>query len=116
MFNIVSTWGASFTPDIVINGFDNNAAALRVTPLLAEQTRKAAEAIAKSVVATPGQNLPCDVAMGDTACAEKLIDSVGKRAFRRPLSADDHAHYLALHELVAKDEGFAGGAEAVIAR
>ncbi len=114
LFNIGSTWGASFTSDIVVNGFDNNAAALRVTPLLADQTRKAAEAIAKLIVATPGQNLPCAVATGDAACAEKLIDALGKRAFRRPLTAADHASYLALYDLVAKDSGFAGGAEAVI--
>jgi uncharacterized protein DUF1592/uncharacterized protein DUF1588/uncharacterized protein DUF1595/uncharacterized protein DUF1587/cellulose binding protein with CBM2 domain/uncharacterized protein DUF1585 len=114
LFNIGSTWGASFTTDIVVNGFDNNAAALRVSPLLADQTRKAAEAIARSIVTTPGQTLPCDVATGDAACAEKLIDSLGKRAFRRPLTAADHARYLALYDLVAKDDGFAGGAEAVI--
>ena len=114
LFNIDSAWGASFTSDIVVNGFDNNAAALRVTPLLAEQTRKAAEAIAKAIIASPGQNLPCDVATGDEACAEKLIDAVGKRAFRRPLGAADHARYLALYTLVAKDDGFAGGVEAVI--
>ncbi|MEP7126026.1 MAG: DUF1592 domain-containing protein [Byssovorax sp.] len=114
LFAIGSTWGASFTTDIVVNGFDNNAAALRVTPLLADQARKAAEAIAKAVVAAPGQSLPCDVATGDAACAEKLIDSLGKRAFRRPLTAADHARYLALYDLVATDSGFAGGAEAVI--
>lgn len=114
LFNIESTWGASFTSDIVVNGFDNNAAALRVSPLLAEQARKAAEAIAKAVIASPGQNLPCDVATGDAACAGKLIDTLGKRAFRRPVSADDHARYLALYDLVAKDDGFAVGAEAVI--
>jgi hypothetical protein len=116
LFNIESAWGASFTSDIVVNGFDNNAAALRVSPLLADQTRKAAEAIAKAILATPGpgQNLPCDAATGDTACAEKLIDALGKRAFRRPLTAADHARYLALYDLVATDAGFAGGAEAVI--
>jgi Protein of unknown function (DUF1592)/Protein of unknown function (DUF1588)/Protein of unknown function (DUF1587)/Protein of unknown function (DUF1595)/Cellulose binding domain/Protein of unknown function (DUF1585) len=114
LFGIESTWGASFTSDVVINGFDNNAAALRVSPLLADQTRKAAEAIAKMVLASPGQNLPCDVATGDAACAGKLIDSLGKRIFRRPLLAEDHARYLALYTLIAKDDGFAGGAEAVI--
>jgi hypothetical protein len=114
LFNIESAWGASFTSDIVVNGFDNNAAALRVSPLLADQTRKAAEAIARAVVAAPGQNLPCDAATGDAACAGKLIDALGKRAFRRPVAAADHARYLALYDLVATDAGFAGGAEAVI--
>ncbi len=114
LFNIESAWGASFTTDIVVNGFDNNADALRVTPLLADQTRKAAEAIARQIIATPGQNLPCDAATGDAACAEKLIDALGKRAFRRPLDAADHARYLALYDLIAKDDGFAGGVEAVI--
>ena len=114
LFSIESAWGASFTSDVVVNDFDNNAAALRVTPLLADQTRKAAEAIAKAVVASPGQNLPCDVATGDAACAGKLIDSLGKRVFRRPILAEDHARYLALYDLIAKDDGFAGGASAVI--
>jgi Protein of unknown function (DUF1592)/Protein of unknown function (DUF1588)/Protein of unknown function (DUF1595)/Protein of unknown function (DUF1587)/Cellulose binding domain/Protein of unknown function (DUF1585) len=115
LFGFVSTWGASMTADTVVNGFDNNAGALRVSPLLADQVRRAAEEIAAKAMASPKGLVPCDPANGDDACAGGLIDALGKRAFRRPLTGADHARYLALHQSVAKASGFAAGAEAVIA-
>jgi hypothetical protein len=115
LFGIQSKWGAAFTADTVVNGFDNNASALVVSPLLADQARRAAEEIADSVFQSPGKLIPCDpAAMGEAQCAGMFIDTFGKRAFRRPLDASDHARYLALHTTVAAEDGFMEGAKTVV--
>jgi len=103
-----------FTPENVVHGFDNNAAALTVTPLLADQLFTAAEALAQTAVAEKLSALaPCS-ATGDRACAQNFIESFGLRAFRRPLSATEVDRYLTLYDLAAT-EGFAAGAQTVIA-
>lgn len=115
LFKIDSAWGASFTSDTVVNGFDNNAEALRVTPLLADQARRAAEEIADIAVGNINAILPCQPAAGAEAeCAGTFIDTFGERVFRRPLSENDHARYLALYNTVAKDDGFQEGVKTII--
>ena len=115
LFGIPSSWGAAFTSDTVVNGFDNNASALVVSPLLADQLGAAAEEIAAVALGNPSAILPCDPATtGETECASLFIETFGKRAFRRPLGEADRARYLALHAAVAEKEGFFEGAEAVV--
>ncbi|TKD09475.1 DUF1592 domain-containing protein [Polyangium fumosum] len=115
LFGIESQWGASFVPDIVIGGFDNNEDALRVSPLFADQVRRAAEEIATLALTNPSSILPCDpVAAGPEACAKTFVDTFGKRAFRRPLSAEDAKRYVTLYQTIADKEGFNEGIEAVI--
>jgi uncharacterized membrane protein YgcG len=114
LFGFDSKWGASFTADTVVNGFDNNASALKVTPLLADQARRASEDIAELAMMSPGALVPCDPATGDAACASKFIDSFGKRAFRRPLDDADRKRYEALYAAVAPEAGFAEALETVI--
>ncbi len=115
LVGIESYWGESFVPDIVIGGFDNNESALRVSPLFADQVRRAAEEIAQTALMNPAGFLPCDpVAQGNDACAKTFVETFGKRAFRRPLSADETPRYLALYQTIATKEGFLEGIEAVI--
>jgi len=114
LFGIPSAWGEGFSPDTVVNGFDNNASALVVSPLLADQARRAAEEIADKVFQSPGALLPCDPATGDAACAAAFVDTFGKRAFRRPLETADHDRYMALYTLVATDDGFLEGVKTVL--
>lgn len=114
LFGIDSTWGASFTSDIVVNGFDNNSGALRVTPLLADQIRRAAEEIADLTSVNLQAILPCQPAPGsEDACAGQFIDAFGAKAFRRPLTPADHDRYLALYSSAATD-GFTEGVKLVI--
>ncbi|WP_052376757.1 DUF1592 domain-containing protein [Chondromyces apiculatus] len=114
LFGIESTWGAGFSADTVVNGFDNNAAALRVSPLLADQIRRAADEIAAKALENPGSLLSCAPASGDAACAQALIESFGPRAFRRPLTDADKERYRALYDTVAAGEGFLMGVQTVI--
>ena len=102
--------GVSFAPDNVIDGYTNNAAALQVSGLLAEQYREAAEGMAGVIVDDLGRYLPCDpVADGEPECAAAFIDDFGARAFRRPVSDTERARYLSLFDEVAGEDGFAEG-------
>jgi len=80
-------------------GFDNNASALTVSPVLAEQYLLAAETIATNAVeANWARLLPCDPTgpAGADACAKQFIASFGEGAYRRPLDADDTAALMAV--------------------
>lgn len=115
LFGFESHWGRAFVPDIMIGGFDNNADALRVTPLWADQVGRAAAEIAAEVMKTPANILPCDVAVeGAIPCGTKFIDVVGKRIFRRPLTQADTDRYLAIFQKAGAIDGFYKGIEVVL--
>ncbi len=102
----------SFPPDEEGGGFSNNADALVVTGLLAGKYMDVSEKLAAVVAARPGTVVPCDpVQMGETACATRFVDSFGKRAFRRPLSAAERTQYLAFFTEGRKAGMFADGVE-----
>ena len=102
--------GVSFAPDNVVDGYSNNAAALKVSGLLAEQYREAAETMADVLVTDLNGYLPCDpVGDGEEACAADFIDDFGGRAFRRPLTEPERSRYLGLYSEVAEEDGFAEG-------
>lgn len=104
----------AFPAEEVEYGFNNYAAALTVTELLAEHYMTAAEALAATAV----QDLPglvgCDpLQVGEVACAEQFIGTFGRRAFRRPVAADERARLLAVFNYGVAD-GFAAGVELVL--
>ncbi len=93
----------AFPPDEEAAGFDNQAAALVVSPLLAEQYMKAAEQLAATHTPKLMQQLP--ECLGDSVdaarCsgdADAFIRSFGKLAYRRPLTDDEVAVYADLFE------------------
>src|SRR5262249_46264389 len=97
-----STYGAAFPADNVVNGFDNNAAVLAVAPLLADNMRTAAEAIAASAAKNLTTILPCDpTKAGADACAVSFIQSFGQKAFRRPLTQAEVVNYKTLYNVAA---------------
>ncbi len=90
---------AAFLPDPAVAGFDNNAQALAVGDRLGRDYRRAAEELAGLVVADANalaDLLPCAPADGDLACATEFVEDFGRRAYRRPLAADEAARYVAL--------------------
>jgi hypothetical protein len=107
LFQIPSSWGAAFPPDDVVEGFDGNAAALRVGPLLADKYAAAADEIAAIVVKDLSKLAPC-AATGDDACAATLLSDVGARIFRRPLAPSEALRYQGLYKIGAAG-GFAEG-------
>ncbi|WP_437591233.1 DUF1592 domain-containing protein [Sorangium sp. So ce1000] len=91
-----------FVPEEESLGFNNQAAALVVSPLLAEQYMTAAEGIAARAVGKLLGGAPaCREAAAGAACRGEiaaLVASLGKRAFRRPLADDEIAEFAALFD------------------
>jgi hypothetical protein len=108
-----------FAPDEEALGFDNQAAAQSVSPLLVEQYMVAAEALA--IEAAPkylGDMAPCEVDIRGEACSTSVaawIEDFGVRAYRRPLAPDEIDRLVLLFQdaaLVESDP--VGAAELVI--
>jgi hypothetical protein len=96
-------------------GFDNQATALGVPQLLAEQYMEAAEALAHQAMQAPAKLLPCDPAKaGEEACAGQLITQLGKRAYRRPLKDEEVNRLTKLYAWGKKQYDFSTGIELVI--
>ncbi len=92
-----------FAADNEVAGFTNHARALVVPPLLVDQYREAAEALADEAVTTRlGSLLPCSPGAGE-ACAEEFIEAFGRRAFRRPLDEADVGRYLEVWQAAHDD-------------
>jgi len=88
----------SFPPDEVGLGFSNNADVLGVSALLAENYMTAAETIAANAIPRLGTIEPCDtVTKGEDACSKVVVQSFGRRTFRRPLTDAEVTRYLALY-------------------
>lgn len=93
LFGIETRYAPALVADVVVHGFDNNARALAVTPLLAEQLRQAAEEVAATVAARP--ELAC---AGDGAtCARTWLEGPGARVVRRPLVAGELERWLEVY-------------------
>src|SRR4030095_3042625 len=45
----------------------------------------------------------------EMACAEKILSNLARRAYRRPIDADDMPHLLALYKMGAEEGDFEGG-------
>jgi hypothetical protein len=92
---------------------DRKAVDVSLGALGVEERQKTAETIA--LAATSPVNLAhlgCDpVQRGEQACGPVLVDGLGPRAFRRPLSAEARAALLALFEAGRTAGGFATGVE-----
>ena len=106
-----SEWGGRFAADPVIEGFSNDADALIVTPLLADQLMQAAEAIATEAAPDVANAAGCGQGPD---CAAQLVRQVGRRAYRRPLDEAEVEALVTLFELGSTDGGFVGGVRSVI--
>ncbi len=90
-------------------GFRNNTEFLGVSSLVAQGYMDSAEQLAP-LIASTASLLPCTTQ--DAACAKQFVESFGKRAFRRPLLADEVARYTAVYDkATAKGYDFKTGVE-----
>jgi hypothetical protein len=93
-----TAYADNFPPDEQGGGFSNNADAQVVSHLLAESYASAAAAMATNAVTRLSSLYTCDVATtGENGCAKQFITTFGKRAFRRPLTADEATRFFALY-------------------
>src|SRR4029079_5079616 len=116
-----STYG--FPDDAYVEGFDNNADALTVPPLLLEKLETATQAIVDAVMSTAAGNaavrgriMVCDPAKtGESACATQILTAFASRAFRRPVAAADMASYANLIAVpTSVGDGFEQGIAAAL--
>jgi hypothetical protein len=115
LFGLPSRPAHGFIPETRVNGFDNNAEARVVSSTLAQQYFAAAEGLAQAAVASTSLAtlLPCDARANEAACVDKLLDTFGRRAWRRPLEpAERESLKRAFAE--GKGGGFAAGIQTVI--
>lgn len=79
-------------------GFSNDAAMLQVGDQTAADLLDTAVEVAALVTAPERLPtiLPCAGTTADAACVETFLDTYGRRLFRRALTADERADYLAL--------------------
>ena len=87
------------------HGFDNDADALRASPLLVDQYSVAANRLAERVRERQGEYLPCDAAEG-AACGHAFIDAFAPRAYRRPLTTEERAELVATFDAYLAQDGF----------
>jgi hypothetical protein len=59
--------------------------------------------------------LPCAPADGQAACAAQAIDTLGRRAYRRPLSDDERTRLMGAFDVGLEEDGFETGMRMVLA-
>jgi hypothetical protein len=105
---------SQFPPEDYVNGFKNQYAALPVSPILADAYSQSAERLAANAFRRGDSRglIPCKPASDDDAeCRTKFIQTFGRRAFRRPLDAEEIASYQSIFKA---ETHFLAGAQAVI--
>ncbi|XXT14574.1 DUF1592 domain-containing protein [Sorangium sp. So ce429] len=110
----------SLPSEDVGNGFGNDADALSVSSLLAEQLSTVAEGVARRATATPdalAKLAPCASNVrpeGEEACARTIVERIAPLAYRRPLAAGEADELLALYSVGRTDATFDVGVATVI--
>lgn len=111
-----------FPPDDFSDSFDNNAAALTVSPLLADEYLAAARAVSQQVFEGPARErvVTCRPdADGADNCAREILTAFLRRAYRRPLLDEELDTYVALTRAIRDvggsfDQALAGAIEAAL--
>jgi hypothetical protein len=105
---------ASFGLDEDEGGFAANAKA-PVKELQLEKYREAAEELAVKALADLPRLAPCaPPARPEAECLDEFLRDFGKRAYRRPLAADELDRYRALFAVGREGSDFAGGLGLVV--
>jgi Protein of unknown function (DUF1592)/Protein of unknown function (DUF1588)/Protein of unknown function (DUF1587)/Protein of unknown function (DUF1595)/Protein of unknown function (DUF1585) len=95
-------------------GFNNNAEALGVTPILAEQYMRASEGIAQRATEHLDTLLPCSVTGTDEAeCVRGFIQTFGEKAYRSPVEDDEVSQLYAVF-VAGRVEDFRTGIELLL--
>jgi hypothetical protein len=114
LLNIDASAAAALPADEVTNSFDNNAAVLTVSALHAEKYVLVSEALAGQAVQSVAGLSACESVDREEACARDFARSFGRRAFRRPVSADDEQMLMAAYAAGRSGGSHAEGIEVMI--
>jgi hypothetical protein len=104
VLGVESRFGAAMSADVVVDGYDNNAQALSVSPLLADQLRSAADTIATTAI-TRQEIVSCGGTGAD--CARTFLEQKGARLLRRPMAADEMRRWLDVYDVGVETAGSA---------
>jgi hypothetical protein len=106
---------ADLPADEITNSFDNNAGVLTVSSLHAEKYVLVSEALAKAAVQNLSALTTCDTAaQGEEACARAFAQSFGRKAFRRPITANDEQALMTAYAAGRTGGSYAEGIEVMI--
>lgn len=99
-----------FPPEDFMNGFRNQSRGQSLSPLLVEAYSDAAEKLARSAFRGGDTHglIPCKPSVG---CRATFVREFGRKAFRRPLEAEEQQRYEAL---MAREPDFLKGAQMVV--
>jgi hypothetical protein len=108
---VKGAWSAKLSADAISkHGFDNDSTLLVVGKQLAAELDGMGSAIGAALSAAPlATALPCSTTTKDAACAQQFLDKYGKRLFRRALTTEESARYVALFQQVSTAKDFATG-------
>jgi len=111
-----TTPSTAFPRQARAHGFTNGSANQSVDELQAEGYFEAAEALATEATRDLPRLLACDVARdGELTCANRFIDRLATRAFRRPLEDSERTAYQAMYASARTQQlSFRQGIETVI--
>lgn len=108
----VASASRDFVEEAESLGFRNNVDFLGVSSLVAQGYMDSAEVLAP-LVASTDKLVGCTTA--DAACAKQFVEAFGKRAFRRPLAAEEVARYTAVYDKArASGHDFKTGVEWIV--
>ena len=97
-----------FPADEFGDGFDNDGDVLTTSQLSAEKYLEAAQDVIETAMADPtarAKIMPCEPSGAtEAACISSTVSEFARRAFRRPVAADELAPFLTLVD-VAKGKG-----------
>jgi hypothetical protein len=117
LFPSLSPTLPALPPDIPVAGFDNAAEAQQPSDVLIARYEAIGTLYAAAATADPA-SVSALVGCADwstpalaTACAAAFVDATGRRLFRRPLDAGEHARFLASFEAWASAIDFPGAAQ-----
>jgi hypothetical protein len=108
---VKGAWSATLSADAIsTHGFDNDSTQLLVGKQLAAELDGVGNAIGTALSGAPlATALPCSTTAKDAACAQQFLDKYGKRLFRRALTTEESARYVALLQQVSSAKDFASG-------
>jgi hypothetical protein len=104
-------WRSTLSADTVAaSGFDNDNNQLLVSKQTARELADTAESVGTAVAGAVAQVLPCASTAPDASCAGQLLDSVGRRLYRRPISEAERTSLLGFFDTAQAATGdFAQG-------
>ena len=116
LLNVTPTAANDLPADEVTDGFNNNAGILTVSPLHAEKYVLVSEALAKEAVKNlAALTANCNTTTrGEDGCAMDFATAFGRRAFRRPTTAEDRAILMAAYTAGRTGGSYAEGIEVMI--